>query len=227
MLSRFYLIRHGAVDERWQGRIYGALEVPLSPLGEGESRMLARRLAGVSFAAVLSSGLARAEYLAELLRTSRGLARIDERDLRELERGAWAGRTPAELERESPGAWLAWQDAPDRLHPPGGETLRDLAARVLPALDRWAARYPGACLGVVTHSWVARVAASAALGLGPAGAARLDLPTASVVVVDWPVPSSCDAPGAGPRPTLVAFATRAPAPDGQRWFHAARAARHA
>jgi broad specificity phosphatase PhoE len=219
MLSRFYLIRHGAVDERWQGRIYGAREVPLSPAGERDSLALARRLERIPFAAVVSSGLERAEFLARALRERRGLARNDDPDLRELERGAWAGLSPAELERSEPGAWGNWLRQPAILRPPGGETLADLSCRVLPALDRWAARHAGTCIAVVTHSWVARIAACAALGLDEAKAALLEVPTATLVVLDWPARVDGASAASSIRPTLVAFATRDVPPEGMRWFH--------
>ncbi|NOT31084.1 MAG: bifunctional RNase H/acid phosphatase, partial [Planctomycetes bacterium] len=57
--TRLYLVRHGEVDAAWHGRIYGALDVPLSERGRSEAARAARTLAEVELAAVVSSGLAR------------------------------------------------------------------------------------------------------------------------------------------------------------------------
>ncbi len=218
MLTRLFLIRHGAIDERWRGRIYGALEVPLAPGGEEEARSLAQQLELTPLAAVVSSGLSRAEFTAALLRESRGLERVDDPDLRELERGVWTGLSVEELERTQPGAWADWHRAPASRRPAGGESLSDLAGRALPALDRWALRYPGANVALVTHSWVIRIAVCRALGLELEAAPQLEVPTGRLVIVDWPI-GERDAPDEAQalRPTLVAFAADEP-PSATPWF---------
>ena len=215
-LSRIHLIRHGRVEDAWRGRIYGDLEVALAPEGEVEARRAAERLAGVALAAVVSSGLARAEYGAALLRDGRGLARRDEPDLREIGRGEWRGSTFDAVERAEPGSIAAWRGDP-RFRPPGGESLADLFARVRARLAALAAEFAGLELAVVAHSWVGRVAACAALDLGPEAAHRFDLPTGGLVVLDWPA----DAAG-GLRPVLAAFAADRPPPREARWYRGPR-----
>ena len=61
-------MRHGEVDAAWHGRIYGALDIPLSEQGKREAERVAHALAGTPLAAVVSSGLARTEHLASGLR---------------------------------------------------------------------------------------------------------------------------------------------------------------
>jgi broad specificity phosphatase PhoE len=210
MNTRFHLVRHGRVAPEWHDRIYGDLDVPLSDVGEAELRSVADALADAPLDAVLSSGLARAEFGAALLRAPRGLPRRDEPELREISRGAWRGLTFDELEERSPGAMAAWRRDP-RSRPPDGESLHDLAARVLPCLTRLAAELAGAEVAVVTHSWVARVLVAEALGLGPGGAHRLDLPTGRMATLDWPSERGAV------RPTLTGFASEHPPPRGVRW----------
>lgn len=175
--TRIYLLRHGEVDPAWNGRIYGALDVPLSPHGEREARRAAERLAGVELAAVISSGLTRTEFGAALLRAPRGLARCDDHELRELERGAWAGLTLAELEAREPGAFARWCAAPASERSPGGESLLDLSARVTPRFEHWLARHAGAAFALVVHGWVVRVLLCRVLGLEFDHAVRLDVRT--------------------------------------------------
>lgn len=181
--TRIFLQRHGAVDSAWQGRIYGALDVPLSARGRAEGERAAERLAGIDLAAVISSGLARAEHGAACLRATRRTERIDDPALRELERGEWAGLTLSELERRSPGAWEAWGRAPDTSRPPGGESLIDLHARVRPRIAAWARPHAGRALAIVTHGWVIRVLVCEALGLSLARARHLDVRTGDLVVL--------------------------------------------
>ena len=210
--TRVHLIRHGLVAASWRKRIYGDLDVPLSPEGEAEADRAAARLRHVSLAAVVSSGLARAEFGAALIRAGRGLERRDEPDLRELHRGDWTGVGFAELEQREPGAFGHWHGDPEVRRPPGGESLGDLAARVLPALESICAEHAGAEVAIVTHSWVARLVAAASLGLPPAACTRLRLPTGGAVVVDWPVGERAL------RPTLVGFHLDRPPDRAAAWF---------
>lgn len=184
--TRLYVLRHGAVDAAWHGRIYGALDVPLSPRGEDEARRAARRLEPVRLAAVVSSHLSRARYGADRIRDGRDLEALVDPELRELERGEWAGLHIEALQAASPGAWEAWREAPHRLRPPGGESLEDLAERVLPRFGHWARRHAGRNVALVVHGWVLRVLTCRALGLDVSRAPRLDVRTGDVAAFDWP-----------------------------------------
>jgi len=181
--ERLFLLRHGEVDAAWHGRIYGALDVPLSAGGKEEARRAARRLAGLELGAVVSSGLARTEFGAELLREPRGLPALVDPELRELERGAWAGLTLAELEAQAPGAFAAWARQPAATRSPGGESLTDLAQRVLPRVRHWCRAHAGRDVALVVHGWVVRVVLCEALGLALDLSTRLDVRTGDLFVL--------------------------------------------
>jgi len=127
--SRLFLVRHGEVDAQWRGRIYGDRDVPLSEGGRRQAEGAAEVLADVDLIGVVSSGLARAEFGAQCLRRTRELERVDDPGLREMVRGEWAGKRPDEL--DDPQAFAAWHADPVDRRPPGGESLGDLARRVL------------------------------------------------------------------------------------------------
>ena len=184
--TRVWLARHGEVADSWGRRIYGSLDVPLSARGREEARKVATRLAGERLAVVVSSGLERAEFGAQLLREGRGLGRIDDAGLREIDRGCWAGLQVDEVERLYPGAWAGWHESPADSRPDGGESLDDLARRVLPRMQMWAADYRGEHIAIVAHGWVIRVVVCAALGLDLNSAPRLDIRTGDLAAIDWP-----------------------------------------
>ena len=211
--SRLFLIRHGTVAGLWRRRIYGDLDVPLSDQGRAEARRCAEGLAETSLAAVVSSGLARAEYGAALLRAGRGLPRRDEPDLREIDRGAWRGRPYDSAEAGAVADWERWLADPETLRPPGGESLGDLRDRVLPALDRLAQECEGRAAAVVTHAWVVRVAVLSALGAPLARAPLFEVRPGSLVALDWPARFD-----SGLRPTLAGFQLDRPPAPGTTWF---------
>lgn len=211
--TRFFFLRHGAVDPAWQGRLYGNLDVALSAEGEREAVRSAAALSGVRLDAVVSSGLARTEFTAALLREGRGLARRDEPALREIDRGAWRGRTAAQVDAEEAGAWTSWLADPVARRPPAGESLADLAARVLPKLDELAAElaaHDGA-VAIVAHSWVLRIATCRVLDVPLDRAPAFDVVTGGIVALDWSV-------GDAARPTLVGFGLDRPPDASRAWF---------
>ena len=183
--TRLHLVRHGEVEADWRGRLYGCHDVELSERGRREARAAAERLRSLELAAVISSGLRRAEFGAACIREARPCARRDDADLRELERGAWVGLRPEET---PDNGWRTWWAAPDVVRPPGGENLVDLAGRVLPRLEGYADEFPAAEVAIVAHSWVLRVAACYALSVPLVRAVQLRIPTGSILVIDWPNP---------------------------------------
>jgi len=196
-VTRIYLVRHGEVSADWRQRIYGDLDVPLSENGEEQSRRVAAIFDGTDLDAVLSSGLARAEFAAAILRGTRGLARRDEPRLREIFRGDWAGLDRAGVEALEPGAWDEWWARDGLIEPPGGERLHQVAARVEAALADLAAEFAGGRVAVVAHKWVLRAASCAAFGLPPEGMVRFEVPYVGAIALDWPTD--------GGRPDLAAF----------------------
>ena len=209
--TRLYLLRHGEVAEAWRRRIYGDLDVPLSPRGEEQSREAARRLASVPLDAVVSSGLARTEHLAACLHEGRDLPRRIDARLREIDRGAWRGRLPEEVDREHERGWSAWMEDPTDRRPPGGESLADLAMRVRAAIAELLHEFAGGHVAIATHSWVVRCYACEALDAPLRCATRMVLPTGAMVVVD----ASHDP---GLRPTLAGFAVEELPSAKTGWF---------
>jgi len=190
--ARLCLVRHGEVEPVWRGRAYGAMDVPLSERGQEQARAAAKLLRELPLAAVVSSDLERANWGAECIAEDRELVVETFTELRELDRGDWAGRAIAELDRLAPpegssasSAWQHWWGSPAERRPPGGESLDDLESRVLPLVERLVRQHAGHAIAIVAHSWVVRLVLARAMALEASAVTRLDVPTGSVSVVDW------------------------------------------
>jgi broad specificity phosphatase PhoE len=91
--------------------------------------------------------------------------------LRDLDAGAWRGRSFDDLLAEAPDALAAWTADPG-WRPPGGESVEELIARIAPWLE--IQQQQGGRIGAVAHPAVLRAAAIAALNAPPALFWRLD-----------------------------------------------------
>lgn len=149
-----YLIRHPAVAVAPQ-TCYGASDVPLAAPVDADAARLRALLPpdGTLYA----SPLTRARRLAEAL----GTPTIDAR-LREIDFGAWEQQ---HFDAIGAAALDAWAADPLDHRPPGGESARDMAQRVLAFLAEVTGRDAAAPLVIVAHGGPLRVIAGHLLGL--------------------------------------------------------------
>ena len=168
-------VRHGETEWSAAGRHTGRTDVGLTERGRRQARALARALAGLAFAQVLTSPAFRARETCALAGLGSG-AQVAE-ELSEWDYGDFEGRTTADIRRDWPG-WSLWRHGP-----PGGETAGQVRSRV----DRLVARLrdaPGP-VAVFAHGHVLRVLAARWVGLGVEAGALLALDPATVSVLGY------------------------------------------
>jgi probable phosphoglycerate mutase len=151
-----YVARHGVTQANLDGINEGLEAEPLIEAGREQARALARRVAGLGLTEVWTSPLARARQTAEIVAAAHGLPLHVEPDLRELDPGPWQGLTQEQMAERDPEAFAAWQADPAAFRLPGRETLEQVRARAVAALERIRAR-DGLALAV-THTVPIRVA---------------------------------------------------------------------
>ncbi len=183
-MSSLVLVRHGRTAANARGLLLGRLDVELDDLGRRQAAALADAVLATTgpIAAVVSSPLARTRATAEAF----GLpVEVDDRFV-ELDYGEFDGRPLADV---PPEVWSAWRTDP-AFCPPGGETLAQVADRVVVACREWAARADGGAVVVVTHVSPLKAAVAWALGVGDETGWRTRVDPASIsrVAVDGPVP---------------------------------------
>lgn len=182
--TRLVLVRHGQAEGNRELRYLGATDAPLTETGRDQARRLATAVRPFAPAAIYSSPLARARDTARVLADECGLPVTLRDDLREMDFGAWEGRTRAAVLADYPDLLAAWE-ASAEIAPPGGESLVAVGARVVACADALAAAHPGQTIALVSHVGPIKTLVCAALALPPAGAQRMWLDPASICVVDW------------------------------------------
>ena len=153
------LIRHASTTWNEEGRMQGRRDVPLSALGRAQARTWRIPAEFASDASWVSSPLCRTVETAKLL-TGRAVER--EGALIEMDWGDWEGCTLAEL-RATHGDSYARNEARGLdFRPAGGESPREVLARLQPWLARIAAS--PAPVVALTHLGVLRVMLATATG---------------------------------------------------------------
>ena len=135
-MVRIVLIRPGATEYVQQGRIQGSLEVPLSQEGTGEAARISNELVGLEIDAVYSSGCEHALETANAIATALGVKVKPLEGLQNLDHGLWQGMLVEEIKRKQPKVYRQWQDQPESVCPPGGETLNEAQERVRAAMKK-------------------------------------------------------------------------------------------
>jgi broad specificity phosphatase PhoE len=169
------LVRHGETEWSRDGLHTGRTDVPLTDEGGRQARLLARSVAGIEFARVLTSPLSRAVDTCRLA----GLGdRAEPREeLLEWDYGEYEGLTTPEIREKRPD-WYLWRDGC-----PGGEGPDDVGRRVDVLLAD--IRETSGPVGLFAHGHVLRVLAARWIGLATSAGGLLALATATVSVLGW------------------------------------------
>jgi len=139
-MTYLVLLRHGESQWNLENRFTGWVDVPLSPKGEEEARQAGEKLkaAGIRFDLAFTSVLQRAIRTLEVALDVLGQSTIPiEKDqaLNERHYGDLQGLNKAETAKRFGDQQVhIWRRSYD-VAPPGGESLKDTAARTLPYFE--------------------------------------------------------------------------------------------
>jgi len=157
-VTELALLRHGPTAWAEHGRLQGQRDVPLSE--RGRAALLDWKLPGwVSTRQWYTSPLSRARETAQLLG---GRDIVIERRLIEMDWACWEGETLLELRQRYGPAMAANEEQGLDFRPEGGESPRELLARMQPWLNEVAAASKP--VFAVTHKGVIRAMMAKATG---------------------------------------------------------------
>ena len=151
-----FICRHGRTDANASGLLLGRADPELDAVGRAQAAAIAAAVPDA--AVVVSSPLARCRQTAEAF----GLPVTTDDRLVELDYGEFDLRPLSEIPAET---WARWR-TDSGFRPPGGETLDELGARVVAALDDVAAAATDRDVVVVSHVSPIKAAVAWALGCG-------------------------------------------------------------
>jgi len=205
--TRFFLVRHALVEPSARAILYGAMDVALCDIALRQEaalyRWLAARLPSPARWFVTNLSRTRATAAAIFAAGYPEQPLEAEPDFAEQHLGEWQG-----IPHEALPALLSHPPHPFWPHggeeaPPGGESFRDLRARVAAALERMAALLEGQDVVIVAHGGSIRAALAHALDLTPHQALHFSIRNLSLTRLekhgpDWRVAAVNEEPWTPP-----------------------------
>ncbi|MBM4271255.1 MAG: histidine phosphatase family protein [Deltaproteobacteria bacterium] len=184
-MGRVILVRHGRTEWNRIERFRGRADVPLDETGIMEAKATGGRIAQEwNPVAVYSSPLSRAVKSAEAIARNFGLPVRVHSGLNDIDYGQWQSLTPDEVRDRWAVEGDLWYTAPHRVAIPGGETLADVRASALDAVNEITAHHEGQVVVIVAHTVVNRVILLGVLGLGNDRFWKLRQDTSAINVFD-------------------------------------------
>lgn len=138
-MARLVLLRHGESQWNLENRFTGWVDVPLTPRGIQEAKNAGEKLRGFTFDRAFTSVLVRANDTLRLALETIAQTNIPiEKDkaLNERMYGELQGLNKAETAKKYGDAQVKIWRRSYEVRPPGGESLKDTAERVLPYYEQ-------------------------------------------------------------------------------------------
>ena len=180
--TRLVMARHAVTEQTGpllSGRTPG---IDLSEKGRAQAVALGARLAALPVAAVYASPIERTTQTAEAVAAHHGLPVLELPGVIEADYGEWTGGKISELAKTE--LWRTVQRAPSRARFPSGESLTEMQARMVAALEVVVAEHPGDIVVVVSHADPIKAAIAHYTGLHLDLFQRIVVSPASVTVFE-------------------------------------------
>ncbi|MCE9606896.1 MAG: histidine phosphatase family protein [Planctomycetia bacterium] len=148
-MSQVVLILPGATDYELQGRIHGDLDIPLCDEGREEVQRVSRELQDLGIEVIYTSCCSSAVQTAETIGKALGVKVKKLENLKNLDHGLWQGLLIDEVKQKQPRVYRQWQDQPESVCPPEGETIDHARQRMESALAKVLKKHKDDIFGLV------------------------------------------------------------------------------
>jgi probable phosphoglycerate mutase len=156
-MVQLILIRSGSTDYDLQYRIQGTLDIPLSEAGQKEAAQAIDGLRPyVPKALYCCPGRSSQETAAIIGKALRLKPKSLDR-LQNINLGLWQGMLVDEVRRKQPKVYKQWQEHPETVHPPDGETLAAVVERVDEALEKLARKHRNGVAAIIVPEPLASI----------------------------------------------------------------------
>ncbi len=184
--SRVILVRHGETDWNLEGRFQGQIDIPLNKNGHSQALAAGLFLKNIPLSKAYSSSMTRPKQTAEaILQSHKSLELQSEEGLVEIGHGLWEGKLESEIRKEWPELLQKWQDSPESVEMPEGETIQEVWTRALITWEKICSNLQDEDTAlVVAHDAVNKTILCHLLGLTPAEIWMVKQGNGGITIVD-------------------------------------------
>ena len=152
-MTRFLLVRHGQSRANLEEVFAGNYDAELTELGHRQAKLTAEFVvANYQIDAIYSSDLKRAYQTGKHAADVLGLKIQKEPDLREIKAGEWEAMPFEEIAKQYGEDYEVWLTDIGNAKCTNGESVADLAIRVVEAIMRIAKEHPDQTVLITTHA---------------------------------------------------------------------------
>ena len=135
-MATVVLVRPGCTDFDDQKRIQGSLDLPLNDRGQEQLTRVLDALRDQPVDAVLTGPADPSRSVAEALAESLDAKLKEKKELCNLDQGLWQGLSVDEVRRKFPSVFRQWEEAPETVCPPEGESVPEAVKRLKSVLKK-------------------------------------------------------------------------------------------
>lgn len=148
-MTKIVLIRPGATEWDEQRRIQGMLDMPLSPLGADEVSNLIEQLQELKLDVMYCADCEPTQETARAVAAALNVKLKKLENMQDVDPGLWQGMLVEEVKRKQPTVYRQWQEQPESMCPPQGESLASARKRVGATLNKLLRRHADDVIGLV------------------------------------------------------------------------------
>lgn len=183
-MKTIILIRHGESETNLSKKFTGQLDIGLTERGIRQAELMAKYLDNYDIDVIYASSLKRAYNTAMPIKVHQGCKIIKCDDFKEINAGAWHGKTFDEIKKEFPNEnRMFWTEDISKTKIPGGESCVELYERVVKKFRDIVEDGKENTVCIVTHATPIRMIESYMSGKGIGMAKDIDwVPNASASI---------------------------------------------
>ncbi len=165
MMTSIYLVRHGQTAWNKEEIFRGRTDVSLDETGLKQAELAGGYFKGIEIHRIYSSPLSRAWQTAQKIAQFQNLKVEPLEGIVDMSFGNWEGHPHEEIREMDSKTYRQWVELPHQVRLPGGESLDDVRARAMSALEEVIQKCLEKTLVLVSHRVVCKVLICAILGL--------------------------------------------------------------
>lgn len=148
-MLKILLIRTGSTEYECQGRIQGTLDVPLSEGGHQQVAELVESLRDQPIEMLYYAPCRATQQSADILTDKLDIKAKKLDTLHNLDLGLWQGMLMDDVKTKQPKVYRQWQEHPETVCPPDGETLKEARERLQQSLTKMAKKHKEGTVGIL------------------------------------------------------------------------------